>query len=56
MRSDWPEGTSFYHYDQIYNSQNVGYRARGSATPTMPDQYILAAFQRMELRAEPRLR
>ena len=27
----WPEGTSFYHYDKIYDARNVGYVGPGSA-------------------------
>ena len=32
----WPQGTSFYHYDQLYNADNVGYPARSSATRRCP--------------------
>ncbi|GIH15652.1 sulfatase [Rugosimonospora africana] len=46
---DWPEGTSFYHYDTIYDSRNVGYRGPSFSYANMPDQYILSAFQRLEL-------
>lgn len=46
----WPEGTSFYRYDQFYNSANTGYRGPRYSYATMPDQYTLAAFQRLELR------
>ena len=46
---DWPEGTSFYHYDQVYDGRNVGYRGPGFSYADMPDQYILSAFQRLEL-------
>jgi hypothetical protein len=45
----WPEGSSFYHYDKLYNAQNVGYAGPSFSYATMPDQYILSAFQRMEL-------
>jgi phosphatidylglycerophosphate synthase len=45
----WLPGTSFYHYDQLYNRFNVGYRGPTFAYAAMPDQYILAAFQRLEL-------
>jgi hypothetical protein len=43
----WPEGT-FYGYDRIYDSRNVGYRGAGFGWATMPDQYTLAAFERSE--------
>ena len=38
---DWPEGTSFYHYDQIYDARNVGYHGpdvqlRADARPVHP--------------------
>jgi hypothetical protein len=45
----WPEGTSFYHYDKLYNGDNVGYQGPSFSYASMPDQYILSAFQRMEL-------
>ena len=45
----WPEGTSFYHYDQIYDAHNVGYAGPEFSYAQMPDQYILSAFQRLEL-------
>jgi phosphatidylglycerophosphate synthase len=45
----WPPGTSFYHYDQLYNRSNVGYRGPTFSYASMPDQYTLAAFQRLEL-------
>ena len=47
--TEWPEGTSFYHYDQIYDAHNVGYVGPQFSYAQMPDQYILSAFQRMEL-------
>jgi phosphatidylglycerophosphate synthase len=45
----WPPGTAFYHYDQIYDKYNVGYRGPTFNFLSMPDQYTLAAFQRNEL-------
>ena len=45
----WPEGSSFYHYDKIYDRRNVGYRGPGFGLPPMPDQYALEALQRLEL-------
>jgi hypothetical protein len=45
----WPEGTSFYHYDQVYGRYDLGYQGPGFSWVTMPDQYTLAAFQRLEL-------
>ena len=45
----WKPGTYFYHYDQTYNRLNVGYRGPTFSFSSMPDQYTLAAFQRLEL-------
>jgi hypothetical protein len=52
---DWPEGTSFYHYDQIYDRRNLGYRGPKYAFASMPDQYVMLALQRFEL-AKPNRR
>ncbi|MBA2554446.1 MAG: sulfatase [Geodermatophilaceae bacterium] len=46
---DWPEGTSFYHYDTIYDSRNVGYAGPSFSYASMPDQYVLSAFEQREL-------
>ena len=48
-RRAWPEGSSFYHYDKIYDRRNLGYRGPGFGLPPMPDQYTLLALQRLEL-------
>jgi phosphatidylglycerophosphate synthase len=45
----WPEGSSFYHYDKVYDRRNVGYRGPTYAYASMPDQYALLALQRLEL-------
>jgi hypothetical protein len=45
----WPEGTSFYRYDKLYDRRNVGYRGPRYAFASMPDQYTLLALQRLEL-------
>jgi hypothetical protein len=45
----WPEGSSFYHYDTIYDDTNVGYRGPSFSYASMPDQYTLSAFRRLEL-------
>ena len=50
----WPEGTSFYGYDQVYDRRNVGYRGPGFGLPPMPDQYVLEALHRLELARRPR--
>jgi hypothetical protein len=45
---DWPQG-AFYGYDHVYDSRNVGYEGPRFGYPTMPDQYTLDAFHRLEL-------
>ena len=45
----WYPGSYFYHYDQLYDRDQVGYRGPKFSYATMPDQYTLAAFQRLEL-------
>jgi phosphatidylglycerophosphate synthase len=45
----WPPGTQFYHFDQLYDRRNVGYHGPAFSYASMPDQYTLAAFQRLEL-------
>ena len=45
----WPEGASFYHYDQTYGRHDLGYRGPRFSFAPVPDQYSLAAFQRLEL-------
>ncbi|MGZ4413519.1 MAG: CDP-alcohol phosphatidyltransferase family protein [Gaiellaceae bacterium] len=45
----WPEGTSFYHYSQIYDRRNVGYHGPTYGFSSMPDQYTLLALQQLEL-------
>jgi hypothetical protein len=46
---DWPEGSSFYHFDKICDDRNVGYAGPKFSYSSMPDQYTLSAFQRLEL-------
>jgi phosphatidylglycerophosphate synthase len=45
----WPPGKTFYHFDKLYNRYDVGYRGPKYAYAPMPDQYVLAALQRLEL-------
>jgi hypothetical protein len=51
VTQDWPEG-AFFGYDRIYAARDLGYRGPRFSYATMPDQYTLAAFQRLE-RAAP---
>ena len=48
-KRDWPEGSSFYRFDKVYDRRNVGYQGPRYAYASMPDQYVLAALQRREL-------
>jgi hypothetical protein len=50
----WPEGSSFYGYDEIYDRRNLGYRGPDFGLPPMPDQYTFLALQRRELAARRR--
>jgi phosphatidylglycerophosphate synthase/hypothetical membrane protein len=45
----WKDGTSFYHFDKVYNRLNVGYHGPTYAYASMPDQYTYLALQRLEL-------
>jgi len=47
ITSAWPEA-AFYHYDRIYDSQHLGYHGPNFSWSTMPDQYTLLEFQRLE--------
>ena len=45
----WPEGSSYYHYAKLYDRRDMGYRGPGFNYAPMPDQYMFAALQRLEL-------
>ena len=45
----WPIGTYFYHFSKVYDQRDVGYHGPAFSYASMPDQYTLAAFQRLEL-------
>jgi phosphatidylglycerophosphate synthase len=45
----WPAGSSFYHYDKLYDRRDIGYRGPTFSYAPMPDQYMFAALQRLEL-------
>ena len=49
IKEDWPVATKYYHYDQVYDRRNVGYAGPRFSYASMPDQYTLAALQRLEL-------
>jgi hypothetical protein len=43
----WPEG-DWYGFDTVYDSRNLGYAGPKFGWTTMPDQYTLTAFERLE--------
>jgi hypothetical protein len=43
----WPEGT-FFGFEAIYNAADLGYRGQPFNWVTMPDQFTLAALDRLE--------
>jgi hypothetical protein len=47
VKRAWPEGT-FYGFDRIHDSRNLGYRGPRFSWARMPDQYTLSAFERLE--------
>jgi hypothetical protein len=45
----WAAGTDFYRYDKLSDRTNVGYAGPTFSYAAMPDQFTLAAFQRLEM-------
>ncbi|MCL1628232.1 sulfatase [Roseibaca sp. V10] len=43
----WPEGR-YFGFDAIYNADDLGYRGQPFNWVTMPDQFTLTAFERLE--------
>jgi len=43
----WPEG-DFFGYDKIYGDKDLGYHGPAFSWATMPDQFVLNAFQKAE--------
>ena len=50
----WPEGRVFYGFDEVYGSTDLGYLGPSFGWSPMPDQYALAALDRLELAVSPR--
>ncbi len=48
-RGDWPEGRAFYGFDAVYGRGGLGYAGPSFGFSEMPDQFALAAFERLEL-------
>jgi hypothetical protein len=44
---DWPQG-AVYGYDQQYDTRTMGYHGPRFSFSSIPDQFTLAAFQRLE--------
>ncbi|BEP14099.1 hypothetical protein acdb102_24100 [Acidothermaceae bacterium B102] len=53
-RATWTFGTSFYHYDHLYDAYNVGYAGPKFSYASMPDQFTLETFDHLELSAPHR--
>ena len=51
----WPEGHAFYHYERVWDRDNLGYRGPKFGFSPMPDQWALQALQKHEL-AKPNRR
>ncbi|WP_245970356.1 CDP-alcohol phosphatidyltransferase [Streptomyces rishiriensis] len=47
VQKGWPE-VKFYGLDKLYNAFHLGYQGPKFSWSTMPDQYALEAFQRLE--------
>ncbi|MFJ2260726.1 sulfatase [Streptomyces sp. NPDC087844] len=47
IQKNWPE-SSFYGLDNVYDSRELGYKGPKFSWSTMPDQYALSAYQRLE--------
>ncbi|MFF5155864.1 CDP-alcohol phosphatidyltransferase [Streptomyces sp. NPDC000348] len=47
VRKAWPEA-EWYGLDKVYDAFDLGYRGPKFSWSTMPDQYALEAFQRLE--------
>ena len=45
----WPDGKSFYRFEQIWDRENLGYRGPKFGFSAMPDQYAFQALQKRDL-------
>ena len=48
-RGTWPEGRAFYGFDRVYDRASLGYAGPTFGFSAMPDQFTLAALERLEL-------
>jgi hypothetical protein len=51
----WLQGRDFYHFDEMYGINDVGYRGPHFSYAKIPDQYTLQAFSQRELARSHRL-
>ncbi|KGN31654.1 sulfatase [Knoellia sinensis KCTC 19936] len=49
IRDQWPEGEDFYGFDAIHGSAGLGYAGPKFGFSDVPDQFALAAFERLEI-------
>jgi len=49
----WPEG-QFYGYDQVWDSHTLDYHGPTLSWSTMPDQFVMKQFQKLEYGKTPR--
>jgi phosphatidylglycerophosphate synthase len=45
----WPEGKTFYHYDKVWDRDNLGFKGPSFGFSAMPDQYTFQAIEKREL-------
>ena len=48
-RGSWPEAMFFYHFQQVWDRDNLGYHGPSFGFSPMPDQYALQSLQGLEL-------
>ena len=53
-RGAWPQGRTYYGFDAMYDSSDLGYAGPRFGFSSMPDQYVLEALQRRELAVDVR--
>jgi hypothetical protein len=51
----WPEGQAFYGFDRVYDRSELGYAGPTFGFSSMPDQFTLAALDRLELHVPHRV-
>jgi len=45
----WPEGKSFYRFEQVWDRDSLGYHGPSYGFSAMPDQYTFEALEKLEL-------